>query len=97
MKLAIDWDGTFTSDRPLWVKVIALLKEHGHEVKIVTARHRTDLSGGIVETAKLLGIDVIFCSHAQKRVKWDADIWIDDCPESIPLLDMGMIIRDLNN
>lgn len=38
MRIAIDFDDTFDSDVKLWRTIVNVLKQAGHEVKIVTAR-----------------------------------------------------------
>ncbi len=42
MNIALDWDLTFTADEPFWRKFIAMARESGHKVWIVTCRLDTE-------------------------------------------------------
>lgn len=90
MKIALDFDGTFTADPPLWKTLVAMAKERGHEVKIVTARHKgfgdslIAFDNGPVEAAAAdMGVEVVYCGMQQKQGCWGADIWIDDRPDMV--------------
>lgn len=86
-RIALDWDGTVTADRPLWFAFVALAKANGHEVSIVTCRTHESAQEVRREVAPL-GIEVI---ATDGQPKWDAaykpgagfDIWIDDMPHMI--------------
>lgn len=78
LKIAIDYDGTFTLDGHLWLNFAKQAQKFGHEVKIVTARNPNDDT--IAET---YGLDVIYCDGKPKKDFYDADIWIDDDPRGI--------------
>lgn len=86
MKIALDYDETFTADPELWKPFVAHCKARLHEVAFVTARG--DGLGWMNEDIKLdaesLKIDIVFCTGKQKAHCWDADIWIDDAPAMIP-------------
>ncbi|MDK1386349.1 hypothetical protein QN224_13115 [Sinorhizobium sp. 8-89] len=85
MRIALDYDDTFTRDPTFWQSFVKLARDLGHEVRIVTARDRThdnidDRTGDIA---------VIYCNGVAKRFfchhfeHWDPDIWIDDKPEAV--------------
>jgi hydroxymethylpyrimidine pyrophosphatase-like HAD family hydrolase len=87
MNIAIDFDGTISADEELFVDVIQLMKDAGHEVFIVTnnfAKYRPD----IIEFAGKVQCMVLFAREHDKEafVKmrgYHIDIWIDDDPEAI--------------
>lgn len=78
MKIALDYDGTFTSDTRLWRAFIDLAKAYGHEVVCVTMRreHFEPVDASI-------GIPVIYTNRKAKKAAYQADIWIDDSPHWI--------------
>lgn len=78
MKIALDFDNTFTADPELWTQFITAARMRGHEVAIVTSRRPS-----MAPTAT--GIDVICCSFTAKRKHYQADVWIDDDPKHIDL------------
>lgn len=84
MRIALDYDNTFTGDPVLWWSFVTAATDRGHEVRIVTARARTNNIDDQVS-----GIPVIYCDGAAKRLfcqtvaLWNPDIWIDDKPEAI--------------
>ena len=85
MRIAIDYDGTYTADRELWDRFIRDAKERGHSVLIVTSRRDTEENREEVQTN---GWPVIFTDMAAKKHHMDArgvwiDVWIDDEPEYI--------------
>lgn len=84
---ALDYDETFTDEPILWEFFINKAKERGHSVTFVTSRGHTnalDMNDDIFADAKRLNIDIVFCFGEQKISKFKADVWIDDCPLSIP-------------
>lgn len=89
MRIALDYDGTYTSDPTLWENFVAMAKQRGHEVKIITARGNTmsfyhNLDNKEVEDAAVrMGIDVVYCDGVQKQDRHGADIWIDDRPDMV--------------
>lgn len=84
LKIGLDYDETFTADPVLWGQFIALVKLAGHEVKFVTYRSPKFNNDDICSDASECKIDVIFTSGRQKCNFYDADIWIDDSPVTIP-------------
>lgn len=84
MKIALDYDGTYTLAPDFWDNFIAAAIDAGHDIRIVTARTEKMMEDfpGEIE------IPVINTSLEQKRVfcgklGWMPDIWIDDQPEWI--------------
>lgn len=73
MMIALDYDGTYTADRPFWDSVVALARKHGHEVKMVTMRTPE-------QSIECVGMDVIYTSKRAKAGVFKADVWIDDKP-----------------
>ena len=77
MRIALDWDNTFTSDTVFWQKFI--LSCPNWDVYIVTARSPDVPIEFIPEGIK----GVIYCSWEAKKNHFNADIWIDDDPGAI--------------
>lgn len=88
LKIALDYDDTFTADRGMWQEIVKVMQKMGHEVTFVTFRSEDMPSRGnnddILEDAKELGLPVVFSNHKQKAHVFKADIWIDDMPVLIP-------------
>lgn len=90
MKIGLDYDETYTAAPVLFKLFVLTALQHGHEVKFVTYRHTAINNDDIHADAEDLGIDVIFTSGKQKQHVYDADIWIDDSPVTIPrAIDLG--------
>lgn len=92
MKIALDYDNTYTKDKIFWDIFVESAFRLGHEVRIVTAR--SPILDRIDHKVHPLLIDnVIYCDGVAKRFVchffadnhqgWDPDIWIDDKPSSI--------------
>ncbi|RUX60149.1 hypothetical protein [Mesorhizobium sp. M7A.F.Ca.CA.002.12.1.1] len=89
MKIALDYDQTYSADPYFWQGVIKLAQHAGHEIRIVTARDdRFDRTEPLIHVEQI--VPVIYCRGVAK--KWHLthfgdgfvpDIWIDDKPESI--------------
>lgn len=86
MKIALDFDDTYTADPELWDEFVASAKNRGHSVVVVTGRRRTEEN---VADVQVPGCSVIFtellakewyCSHFHKCT---FDIWIDNEPRFI--------------
>jgi hypothetical protein len=76
MKIAIDYDGTYTMDPKLWDWFITQATLRGHEVKIVTMRR----PGEVVKNPPC---EVVYTSRTAKINSYRADIWIDDQPHMV--------------
>lgn len=89
MRIALDYDQTYTLDPETWEKVIERFTQAGHEVMIVTFRD----PGIPIEMSPGAGdgvppIPVYYTSYCAKREFMrqrgiEIDIWIDDSPETI--------------
>lgn len=88
MRIALDYDDTFTNDDVLWMEFVRLAKARGHSVSIVTWRHPHEVCGQLRRDAELMGIDIVCCSRQQKSECHEADVWIDDMPHAIPSIAM---------
>lgn len=91
MKIALDYDDTFTADPDLWMEFVASAKARGHEVTFVTFRYAGPYNGDIEIDAQRMEIPIVFCGQKQKASCYQADIWIDDRPEWIPVAEMGLV------
>jgi hypothetical protein len=76
MKIALDYDNTFSADPEMWSNFIMYACSRGHEVKIVTSRHPSC-------PVPVTGIGIVYCAFKAKDQHWDADVWIDDDPKHI--------------
>ena len=77
MKIAIDYDNTFSADPRLFMIFAQAASVLGHDVAIVTSRRPDCPISGIS------GIPVVYCSFTAKCKHFPADIWIDDDPKHI--------------
>lgn len=87
MRIALDYDHTYTRDPVLWNEFITLAIGLGHDIRGVTAR-----SGSDDRTLNLRNwerrLPVIYCNGVAKEsvcayLEWVPDIWIDDKARSI--------------
>lgn len=78
MRIALDYDGTYSEDPVFWDLVVILARQFKHEVRLVTMR-RPD------EAISLPGTEVVYTSR-QAKVPYckergiEVDVWIDDSP-----------------
>ena len=90
MRIALDFDNTYTLDPLFWDDFIDSLKSSGYTVSFVTLRGDPSLLGSpcnsdIKGAAEKLGIEIIFTNGQQKAGLFKADIWIDCLPVNIPV------------
>lgn len=78
MRIALDYDGTYTADPGLWDAFIGLAKNRGHEVVCVTMRNVNELPEPIGLTFYFTDRKAKVPAMAAEGVK--IDIWIDDNP-----------------
>lgn len=88
VKIALDYDDTYTKAPELWDRFITDANDLGHEVKVVTARN--SIADKIPDE---FDCDIIYCDGIAKRFYctwfanktegWVPEIWIDDKPSSI--------------
>lgn len=85
MKLALDFDNTFTAEPAFWQTFITFASEWGHSVVLVTARCETkDGINWDALTMNWAPCPIIWCDGKPKReVAKGIDIWIDDDPYSL--------------
>lgn len=86
LKIALDFDDTYTAAPTMWDDFIASAKDYGHDVRIVTYRKHTMTDPALDYLSTK--IPVIYTEYIQKRpycqmIGWEPDIWIDDSPEFI--------------
>jgi hypothetical protein len=74
LRIALDYDGTFTADPALWLDFIGKAEAAGHDVVCVTMRYPHEA------IPPAMPCDVIYTSRKAKAVAVKADIWIDDKP-----------------
>ena len=82
MRIALDFDETYTADTVLWDAFVQHAKERGHEVLIVSFRFDYD-ADDIRQVAGSLGVECVLTNARQKQHVVQADIWIDDMPEGV--------------
>lgn len=87
MKIALDYDGTITSDPLFWSEFIKLSKKHGHLIKIVTFRNDIAENSDLEAFALDNNLEVIYTNKQQKQNVYNAHVWIDDMPITIPSKD----------
>lgn len=82
MRIALDYDHTYTADPILWNAFIRAAKQQGHDIRCVTARSATeDRTQGLVDIEERL--PVIYTNGIAKEniclyLDWLPDVWIDD-------------------
>jgi NAD-dependent SIR2 family protein deacetylase len=89
MKIALDYDLTYSADPEFWDAFIVLAYKWGHDLRIVTVRDdRLDRRAPLVKLEKKIRVIYTrgvakkwYCSHFTNG--FVPDIWIDDKPESI--------------
>ena len=85
MKIALDYDGTFTLDPEFWSGFIGLAKLIGADVRIVTHRHEELDKITLDHEVPIIYTDGVakkwYCEH--RGDYWTPDIWIDDKPKGI--------------
>lgn len=88
MRLALDYDQTYTLDPPFWSRFVSTAKLEGNDIRVVTVRDdRFDRTQPLVELEKRIPVIYtrgvakgFYCLH---HAQWVPDIWIDDSPKSI--------------
>lgn len=80
MRIALDYDRTFTLDPTLWLEFLRLAQSAGHEVVCVTMRYSHER----IE----LPVEVVYTGRQAKgpfmeSVGRHVDVWIDDMPQCI--------------
>jgi hypothetical protein len=88
VRIALDYDLTYSLDPTFWRMFIGNAAARRHEVRIVTIRdERHDRTEPLIALEQQL--PVIYTRGVAKRfwcahhAQWTPDIWIDDRPETI--------------
>jgi hypothetical protein len=85
MKIALDFDNTYSLDPDFWDTFIETSQICGHDIMIVTGRRE----GVYPEDFNHFNIPVYKTKWLAKRAYMreiegmEIDVWIDDCPEAI--------------
>lgn len=90
MRIALDYDGTYTCDPALWDLFIQNAQQRGHEVVVVTMRsvaECTELLEGMLRRNQL-ELKVFMTNRKAKAPFMDGlglhvDVWIDDMPHFV--------------
>lgn len=89
MLIALDYDKTYNADKDFFDSFIELAEHAGHEVVIVTVRHRElDWHPDFARLQDGFGIELYFTDGWPKKKFMEnegrvVDIWIDDNPSAI--------------
>lgn len=83
MNIALDYDGTYTSDPEFWEWFVRKAQSRGFSVYVVTMRYATE---PVSETLRAMVAGVIYTGrqaklrYVERVMEIDMDIWIDDHP-----------------
>ncbi len=85
MKIALDYDQTYTAEPDFWNDFIDLADRRGHDIRIVTHRHEElDEIKELPDVVKIYTDGVAKKWFCERRGDfWSPDIWIDDKPKGI--------------
>lgn len=88
MRIALDFDQTYTLDPEVWDNVIAGFHLFNHEVMIVTVRHPYWDAHPFLDVLQDAGVRVIYTDGKAKKkyceeLGINIDVWIDDRPQTI--------------
>lgn len=90
MKIALDYDATYTEDPLFWDEFITFTRQRGHEICLLTYRDdRYDWTELMTYLTEIMKLELV-CTRGVAK-KWFAEnfmdnpptIWIDDNPKSI--------------
>jgi len=87
MRIALDFDATYTLDPRMWEEFISLSVQHGHTIILATYRHEVHDAHPLIDELKKI-IPVYFTDGKAKKPFLEAlgivvDVWIDDRPMTI--------------
>lgn len=88
MRIALDYDKTYTLDPEFWDRVITIARHHGHDVRMVTARNEHfDMTSDLFAISRRMVVH--WCRGVAKGWwlshfggGWKPDVVIDDKPEA---------------
>lgn len=80
MKIAIDWDKTWTADPALFAEIASAMQARGHDVFIVTMRYENEAIDAPIPV-------YYTCRHGKRAfmegLGISVDVWVDDKPHFI--------------
>lgn len=87
MRIALDFDNTYTAMPAMWNRMIEDVRAAGHHVDIVTMRHNSEAEAIPFSVAQRVDA-VIYTGRKGKAAHMQSigkqvDIWIDDMPQFI--------------
>lgn len=89
MRIAVDYDETYTRDPVLWNTFAQMAIERGHEVVCISARHPSQLDEIRFTFGRVIGADKCYGTGLQQKRQFAddkgliIDVWVDDSPEMI--------------
>ena len=88
MRIALDFDDTYTRDPIFWENFVGSAIRRGHDVRIVTFRSKEHNNSDLEELLNGVNIKVIYTGAHKKRpycakIGWLPEVWIDDMPDLI--------------
>ena len=88
MKIALDYDGTYTEDKAFWLDFINRAQKSGHKVFVVTYRHPLLDTLPDEKPIRNFGVPVIYTDGHPKKAYCESqdiliDVWIDDRPQTV--------------
>ena len=83
MKIALDYDDTYTKAPYAWDEFIELFDSYGHDIRIVTHRHPELDKIGSAPCPIIYTNGVAKKFFCEFHANWTPDIWVDDRPETI--------------
>lgn len=88
VKIALDFDGTYTLHPEFWDLFLHNCKAHGIKVLIVTLRHATHDRLAVEAHLERLGAGIVYCggrpkAGVLKERKIEVDVWVEDDPRCV--------------
>jgi hypothetical protein len=90
MRIALDYDLTYTADPHLWGYFLRVAAQLGHETRVVTIRDdRYDRTRPLIDLEQLVpviytrGVAKLFFVQHFVPDFWPVSVWIDDKPRTI--------------
>lgn len=90
MRIAIDFDDTYTADPAMWNEIVLLMIASGHEVFCVSARPDSHMEKVRQTIGQVIGENYCFGTqliakrdYMKKNHGLEFDVWIDDTPDAI--------------
>lgn len=78
MKIALDYDLTYTEDPEMWDDFIDLVEYCGHSIVVVTVRDAIE-----DKIERNIPCYIIYTNGKPKIDFYKPDVWIDDSPQTI--------------